>query len=75
MPAKSQPEPIVAQIGQTAGEVWRALSDRGPLTTARLIKAVGAPRDQLMQALGWLAREGKIDIDPSRARVVSLRPE
>jgi hypothetical protein len=61
------------QIGETAGAIWRVLSNQGPLSTAKLIKAVEAPRDLVMQALGWLAREDKIQIDDSRNRVVSLR--
>jgi hypothetical protein len=64
----------VAHIGQTAGTVWHALADNGPLTMAKLIKAVGEPRDMVMQAIGWLAREGKIAIqEDGRKRVVSLR--
>lgn len=63
----------VAAIGETAGAIWRVLSEKGPLSTAKLIKEVDAPRDVVMQALGWLAREDKIDIDDSRSKTVSLR--
>jgi DNA-binding transcriptional ArsR family regulator len=57
-----------------AGVVWSTLSENGPMTMAKLVKAIGEPRDTVMQALGWLAREGKIDIaDDGRSRVVSLR--
>jgi hypothetical protein len=41
---------------------------------AKLVKGVGEPRDTVMQALGWLAREDKISIaEEGRSRVVSLR--
>jgi len=61
-------------IGETAGNVWHILESKGPLTIAKLVKEVEAPRDVVMQALGWLAREDKISIDEdSRTRVVSLR--
>jgi hypothetical protein len=64
----------VLQIGEVAGIVWQALSDKGPLSLAQLVKAAGQPRDTVMQALGWLAREGKINIDDKgRNRIVSLR--
>jgi hypothetical protein len=64
----------VASIGQVAGAVWCALSENGPMTFAKLVKAVGEPRDNVMQAVGWLAREDKIDIvEEGRNRVVSLR--
>jgi hypothetical protein len=64
----------VASIGETAGVVWCALSENGAMTMAKLIKAAGEPRDNVMQALGWLAREDKIDIvEEGRSREVSLR--
>jgi len=65
---------VVDQIGDTAGMVWHVLDKRGPLSVAQLVKAVGEPRDAVMQALGWLAREDKIWIDAEgRGRIVSLR--
>jgi len=64
----------VEQIGETAGAVWRLLSDKGPLSVAKVVKEIGAPRDLVMQALGWLAREDKIVIDTeSRGRTIALR--
>jgi hypothetical protein len=62
------------QIGKTAGVVWKTLAESGPLTLAKLVKTVGEPRDMVMQAIGWLAREDKLDIvDERRSRVISLR--
>jgi hypothetical protein len=64
----------VAQIGETAGVVWKTLTDNGPMTMAKLVKAVGGPRDLVMQAIGWLAREDKINIEEERrSRIISLR--
>jgi hypothetical protein len=41
---------------------------------AKVIKQSGAPRDLALLAIGWLAREDKINIDSeSRGRMVSLR--
>ena len=66
-------ESVVDQIGDTAGTVWRILTERGPLTMAKLVKAVGEPRDAVMQALGWLAREEKVWIEEDgRRRIVSV---
>ena len=65
---------FIDQIGQTAGEIWKLLNENGPLSLAKTVKAIGKPRDQVMQALGWLAREDKIDIiEEGRARVIVLR--
>jgi hypothetical protein len=66
----------VQQIGETAGAVWHALSDNGSLSLAKLVERVGGNRDVVMQAVGWLAREGKIEItETKRGRVVSLKEE
>lgn len=62
------------QIGDTAGSVWRHLEENGPRTLSQLAKEVDAPRDVIMQAVGWLAREDKLSIDEERNRkIVSLR--
>ena len=72
--SSESPLPCVTQIGETAGAVWRALCENGPMSMAKLVKTIGQPRDSVMQALGWLAREDKICIeDQGRRRVVSLR--
>jgi hypothetical protein len=66
----------VMEIGEAAGAVWKALSDDGPTTVAKLIKAVGQPRDTIMQAIGWLAREDKLQIElKGRSLCISLRDE
>jgi len=71
--ATTTPVSCVAQIGTVAGTVWRVLSEKSPLSTTKLVKAVGEPRDTVMQAVGWLAREGKISVDDDgRNRLVSL---
>lgn len=70
----ASPENVVAHIGLTSGVVWKVLVENGPLSMARLVKAVGEPRDTVMQALGWLAREDKVWIEEEgRTRTVSLR--
>ncbi len=62
------------QIGAVAGDVWDVLDAQGPQNLVKLVKAVGKPRDQVMQAVGWLAREEKVCIDEEgRGKVVSLR--
>jgi hypothetical protein len=64
----------VEEIGQTAGEVWRMLQDQGSMSMAKLVKAMDEPRDSVMQAIGWLARENKLNIEEDgRTRIISLR--
>jgi hypothetical protein len=44
------------------------------MSVAKLVKAAGQPRDTVMLALGWLAREDKVDIEEDgRTRIVALR--
>jgi len=63
----------ILQIGEVAGEVWQLLNDSGPLSMTQVIKQVDAPRDTVMQALGWLAREDKIQIEEEgRRKTVEL---
>jgi hypothetical protein len=63
----------VQQIGETAGSVWHELSEKGPLSVAKLVDSIGGNRDVVMQAIGWLAREGKIEItENKRGKTVSL---
>ena len=62
------------EIGATAGVVWKQLSENGPMDLAKLVKAVGEPRDAVMQAIGWLAREDKLSFeDNGRKRMIGLR--
>ena len=64
----------VTSIGETAGVLWRILSEDGQMTITKLVKAADEPRDTVMMALGWLAREDKICIEGSgNSRKVSLR--
>ena len=74
MAKKEELVAFVPQIGAVAGAIWQTLSEGGPMSTSKLVKAVGEPRDTVMAALGWLAREEKINIDDEgRNRMVSLR--
>jgi len=63
------------QIGDTAGLVWHHLNENGPRTLAQLAKDIDAPRDVIMQAIGWLAREDKVTIEEEARgkKTVSLR--
>jgi len=56
---------VKIQVGETAGKLWRALSTKGPQTVAELKKLNGGS-DMVNLALGWLAREDKIEITPDK---------
>jgi hypothetical protein len=44
------------------------------MTLNNLVKAAGGNKDLVLQAIGWLAREGKISIEENkRTKTFSLR--
>jgi hypothetical protein len=53
------------QIGEAAGNVWRALDAHGPLTLAALMAEVNAPQSLFFMAIGWLSREEKVRFEPA----------
>jgi hypothetical protein len=58
-------------IGQTAGDVWRVLDERGGQTLAGLKKSIDASDDHVLLAVGWLAREDKVAFE-SNGRTVTV---
>ncbi len=63
-------------IGLNAGRVWSALDEAGSLGTKQLKKVAKIKNDkELFAALGWLAREGKVEFSESedgKELIVSL---
>lgn len=57
----------VEQIGTCAGAVWQALSTADALGMKQLKKMTKLKKEEICAALGWLAREGKINIDTDPA--------
>jgi hypothetical protein len=63
----------IGQIGETAGDVWHLLDNYGPMALTKITKEIDAPRDVVMQAIGWLAREDKVTIDEEgRSKIIGL---
>ena len=63
----------IDQIGDAAGLVWKTLSSEGAMSMAKLCRSIDAPRDLVMQAVGWLAREEKVCFqEGARGRLISL---
>ena len=79
----SKPDPTVprtpgmlsdVEIGHVAGDVWGVLVRDGEMTIAAIKKAVPAPGDIIMAAIGWLAREHKLVFTAQgRSVKISLR--
>ena len=62
----NQQSDIKGQVGETAGRVWHELSSGGPQTLAQLKKKLNGDNGLLDLAVGWLARENKVDITPEK---------
>ena len=65
---------VNGQVGETAGKIWHLLNDEGPHTIPQLKKKLNGSGELLSFALGWLAREDKVDItQEKKAFKVTLR--
>ena len=51
------------QIGLNAGVIWHLLNDNRPWSYCELKEVSGLSDRELNAAIGWLARENKIDFD------------
>ena len=51
------------EIGVNAGIIWHLLSDNAKWSYAKLKKASGLNDKELSTAIGWLAREDKIEFE------------
>lgn len=60
------------EIGKAAGEVWRYLDKNGPSPEDKVHKDLKNIKstELFQQALGWLAREDKIDINTAKKPVM-----
>ena len=52
----------INNIGTNAGVIWNLLNENGKLTETKLKKESGLAGAEFFAALGWLAREGKINV-------------
>lgn len=55
----------VETIGAYAGLVWNALNESGTLSVKQVKKITKLKDKEVFAAFGWLAREGKINIQES----------
>ncbi len=64
----------VPAMGTMAGRIWNLLAKEDCMSVSAIVRRLAVPRDYVMEGLGWLGREGKIEIhDDCRIRLVSLK--
>ena len=63
------------EIGEAAGQIWRWLEENGETTVAKVRQETKLSDQLLHMGLGWLAREGKIELikDKRTVKVVLKR--
>jgi hypothetical protein len=54
---------MILSIGQTAGKVWSFLEEKGEANLTQIKKGVKVDPNLILQAIGWLAREDKLQIE------------
>ncbi len=65
---------LLKQIGETSGLVWAILREKGPMTLTALKRQVKAPPDVVLMAVGWLAREDKLEVErKGRVQLLCLK--
>jgi hypothetical protein len=54
------------EIGNAAGVTWRLLAAKGTMPLTQLKQEAGLTEPLLLMAIGWLAREEKVEITRDR---------
>jgi len=65
---------MITEIGISAGDIWHVLEMKSPSDLKELLQQIDAPREQILMGLGWLAREGHVNVlaDKNNEYQVSL---
>jgi hypothetical protein len=56
-------------IGEMAGRVWKVLGEKEAIAVSRLPQILKEKGEIVYQALGWLAREGKVDFHKKEGKI------
>ncbi len=65
---------LIQKVGETAGLIWQSLESQGPQKMTALKKLLKTNDMVLNMALGWLAREDKIEMTAAgRTFLVQLK--
>ena len=68
---------MITEIGITAGDIWHYLDKYETATLDQLARGTGRPKDLVLMSLGWLAREGHVNLGDEKtgylARLSSSR--
>ncbi|MDD3013074.1 MAG: winged helix-turn-helix domain-containing protein [Candidatus Gastranaerophilales bacterium] len=60
---------MISTIGDAAGKIWEYLDINGESSLASIKKNLELKPEQVTMSLGWLAREGKVEMQKSGTSV------
>ena len=64
------------KIGEMAGRIWQTLGEKEEVAVSRLPQVLREKGEIVYQALGWLAKEGKVEFHKKEGKTfVSLSHE
>jgi hypothetical protein len=64
---------MITQIGIAAGDIWNYLDKHGKTKLSDLEAAIDRRSDLILMSLGWLAREGHINVKEVKGEyIISL---
>lgn len=55
------------EVGTNAGKIWTALN-AGEKTLTEIVDVTEVKKDEVLVALGWLLREGKVDVKEEKKK-------
>jgi len=55
------------KIGDVAGNIWQQLEKNGEMTPRKLTTRIKEKSDVVYLALGWLARENKVEFNQAKS--------
>jgi hypothetical protein len=62
------------KVGEVAGLVWRHLEEKEESSPSKIAKKVEASQNKVYMALGWLAKEDKLEFtEKGRGKTVKLK--
>lgn len=65
---------MITEIGITAGDIWHYLDEHGKSSLSQVMREIDTDKEQMLMAIGWLAREGHVIVERSgRDYQISLR--
>lgn len=65
---------MIEEIGETAGEIWNLLGERGELSLSEVQSNIAKTKSLVNMGIGWLLREDKITMSKGKRGIgISLK--